>query len=216
MKSSVVSLARATVLYGLGEVLARVMTLLLLPVFTAYLSPQDYGVISILSALGLLLIPVFSLGLGAAIAPVYFDGNSRKTKDATICATGFILAASVTLLLGAGRASAGLISATLLGTTAYSSLVVIALVTTAFTILTIPFRQYLQFEERARVYVVLSTISILTTTILSVVLVVVFKRGVYGMLMAGLVGQATGFCLFLSAQPSRTFAFHSIERQPGT
>ena len=72
MSSSIRLLARGTVLYGVGEVLSRLMTLLLLPVFTAYFSPTDYGVISILAGLGVFLTPVFSLGLGAAIAPVVF------------------------------------------------------------------------------------------------------------------------------------------------
>ena len=107
-----------------------------------------------------------------------------------------MLVVSVGLLLIGGAAAARAISSLLFRTNQYAALVLISIVTTAFTILTTPFRQYLQFEERAASYVVLSALSILTTTGLSVLMVVWLNRGVYGMLEAGLVGQAVGFALF--------------------
>jgi len=196
VQGSVRGLARGTVLYGMGEVLSRLFTLLLLPVFTRYLTPADYGVISILTALGLLLTPVFSLGLGAAIAQIYFDGNSRVRKDGTIGTAMALLAASTAILVVGGIALAIPISSLLFNTRAYAGLVIVSIVTTAFTILAVPFRQRLQFEERATAYVVLSTLSIVATTAFSVALVVGFRRGVHGVLEGSLAGQAAAFGLF--------------------
>jgi O-antigen/teichoic acid export membrane protein len=192
------ALAQGTVVYGLGEVISRSITVLLLPVFTAYLSPSDYGIVSILAAFALFLTPVFSLGLGAAIAPVYFDGNSRARRDATVCTAALILTLSTGVLVLSGVALSSLISLSVLGSRMYSRLVVISIATAAFSIMTIPFRQYLQFEERSRSYAVLSALSILTTSALSVWMVVVLKRGVAGMLEAGLIGQAIGLLLFVA------------------
>lgn len=196
MKSSLLNLARGTVVYGLGEVLSRFITFLLLPAFTAYLSPAEYGVISILSALGLLLSPVFSLGLGAAIAPLYFEGNSRERKDTMICTTFLLLLASAATLMIGGWLLAGEISRVLFQTPEYAALVRISLATIAFAFLTTPFRQRLQFEERSKSYVVLSTVSILLSTGLSVLMVIGLRRGMRGMLEAGLLAQAIGFALF--------------------
>jgi len=196
VQGSVRGLARGTVLYGMGEVLSRLFTLLLLPVFTKYLTPADYGVISILTALGLLLTPVFSLGLGAAIAQIYFDGNNRERKDGTIGTTTALLAASTAVLVLGGIALSAPISSLLFNTQTYAGLVIVSIVTTAFTILAVPFRQRLQFEERATAYVVLSTLSIVATTAFSVVLVVGLRRGVHGVLEGSLAGQAVGFGLF--------------------
>ena len=189
-------LARGTVVYGLGEVVSRLLTLLLLPVFTAYLSPSEYGVVSILTALGVFVTSVFSLGLGAAIAPVYFEGNNRIRKDTIICTTLLLLAASVVVLLAAGAALSSSISRLLFDVTAHARLVILLLATSACTILMIPFRQYLQFEERAKSYVALSAFSVVITAALSVWMVMGLKRGVNGMLEAGLIGQAFGLVLF--------------------
>lgn len=197
MSGTVRNLLGGTLTYGLGEVISRLTTLLLLPVFTAYLSPQDYGAISILSGLTIFLTPICSLGIGAAIAPVYFDGDDRHRKEAIIAVASTLLAASSAILLTLGAAASGLISMLLFGTEEFRRLVNISLVTTALSVLVIPFRQYLQFENRARSYVVRSTLTIAATTLLSVLLVIGARRGVDGMLEASLGGQAVGLALFV-------------------
>ena len=189
-------LARGTFVYGLGEVASRLLTVLLLPIFTAYLSPTEYGVVSILTALGVVVTSIFSLGLGAAIAPVYFEGTDRIRKDTVICTTLLLLVASVVVLLAAGAVLSSSISRLLFNVTAYARLVILLLGGSACTILTIPLRQYLQFEERAKSYTALSALSVVITAALSVWMVVGLKRGINGMLEASLIGQAFGLLLF--------------------
>ena len=69
MGGGIRGLASGTAIYGVGEVLSRAVGFLLLPLLTAYLTPADFGISSMLAALTFLLTPLFSLGMGAAIAP---------------------------------------------------------------------------------------------------------------------------------------------------
>ena len=183
-------------MYGLGEVLSRVPTFLLLPVFTAYLSPADYGVISMLSALTIFLTPVFSLGLGGGIAPSYFDVDSYSHKQDTINTSVGLLLVSTVILVVVGSVTSALLSRALFQTDSYAAFVRISIVTAALTIVAIPIRLFFQFEERAKLYVTFSMTSLITSTLLSVVTVVVLKRGVRGMLEATLVGQVVALALF--------------------
>jgi len=68
MNQEIKRLGSSVLTYGVGQVLMRLLMLLLMPVFTAYLAPAEYGVTSILGILTYILIPLFSLGLGAGIA----------------------------------------------------------------------------------------------------------------------------------------------------
>ena len=190
------NLVRGTLIYGVGEVLNRLVMFLLLPVFTSYLAPADFGIISILGALGFLLASVFSLGLGAGVAPCYFDSDGRDRRDATIWTTFVILLASVGLLTVLGLAFARQISQLSFQTPAHHGLVVLSVLTTGLSILAIPFRQYLQFEERPRAYVWLSALSTLVSVVLSILMVVVLERGIRGMVEAGLLGQALTLAIF--------------------
>jgi O-antigen/teichoic acid export membrane protein len=196
VKRGLGTLAHGTVVYGLGEVLSRVPNFLLLPVFTAYLSPADYGVISMLTALTIFLTPVFSLGLGGGIAPSYFDVDSRSHKQNTINTSVGMLLVSTVILVVAGSITSTFLSRALFQTASVSLFVRISIVTTAFTIIAIPIRLFFQFEERAKLYVTFSMTSLITSTLFSVVAVVVMKRGVRGMLEATLAGQIVALALF--------------------
>ena len=45
MKQQILSLGKDSLIYGVGSVIIRFTGLLLLPLFTAYLSPEEFGVL---------------------------------------------------------------------------------------------------------------------------------------------------------------------------
>ena len=203
MGGGIRGLASGTAIYGVGEVLSRAVGFLLLPLLTAYLTPADFGISSMLAALTFLLTPLFSLGMGAAIAPAYFHRPDTGHKAAVIGTTVAILSASVVVMLVAGVATAPLMSDLSFQTGAYARLVVLAVLGAAFTILTIPFRQYFQFEQRVRAYVALSTCSALVTAAVTVWAVVGLGRGILGFIEATVIGQAFTFAIFLTIASRR-------------
>ncbi len=87
-------LLRGTVIYGVGQAVGRSIALLLLPLLTAVLDPAEYGALSLLMALGWSLNTGFSLGLGAAMTPSYFERTNQEQRDATIWTASTVLAGS--------------------------------------------------------------------------------------------------------------------------
>src|SRR6185295_45436 len=128
MRQQLGRLARNTMIYGVGEVLNRFMSFLLLPLFTSYLSPTDYGIASLLGLLAFLLTPVFSLGFGAAMGAFYFEGNQQERKETTIWTAFFLLLLSVTTLVIFGTLFAKQISTLTFRTPEHSYLVTISII----------------------------------------------------------------------------------------
>jgi O-antigen/teichoic acid export membrane protein len=190
------TLASGTLLYGLGEVLNRALPFLLLPLLTRYLSPADFGVTGMLTALGALLAPVFSLGLGAALAPVYFDARTDAHRGALLGSACAVLVASSTVMTGLVGLTATSISQVSVGSTSYGGLVVLTALGAASTSLTVPFRQYLQFERRPATYVTLSAVSTVLAVLFTLTLVVWIRRGVSGFIEATLLGQIATCLIF--------------------
>ena len=135
--------------------------------------------------------------------PRYFNRPDTGHKAAVIGTTVAILSASVVVMLVAGVATAPLMSDLSFQTEAHARLVVLAVLGAAFTILTIPFRQDFQFEQRVRVYVALSTCSALVTAAVTVWAVVGLGRGILGFIEATLIGQAFTFAIFLTIASRR-------------
>lgn len=185
-------------IYGVGEVLNRFMSFLLLPLFTSYLSPTDYGVASLLGLLAFLLTPVFSLGFGAAMGACYFEGNNQERKETTVWTAFLILTLSATTLAVLGTLFAGQISEIAFQTPDLGYLVTISIFSTCLAILVIPFRLYLQFEEKAKTAVALTTALTVVSIGLSIIMIVVLRRGIRGMIESNLITQILSVLLLLS------------------
>jgi O-antigen/teichoic acid export membrane protein len=201
-------LAKNTLTYGVGQALNRFISFLLLPVFTSYLTPADYGIISILGLLGLVAVPVFTLGLGVATGICYFEGNNQERKETTIWTVFAILGISVSILGVIGVLFARQISLVAFLTPDYHYLVTVSLLGSCMSILVTPFMLYLQFEERVRAFVTLTVISTLISIGFSILMVVVLRRGVRGLIEGGLIAQAIGLGLYvLLVAPGLKFRF---------
>lgn len=182
--------------YGIGGMANRLISLLLLPIFTAYLTPTDYGLVGMLAMSGMVLTPVFSLGFGTSIGVCYFNTQSLEERKAIIWNSFLCLAPSAALMLCSGWLFSRAISSLLLNNGEYSRLVILSLATTAVNVIIQPFQLKLQFEQKARAFVIFSFVSLLVTTVVSVYEVVWLKKGVTGLLEAQLIGQLFSLIIF--------------------
>lgn len=73
-------LASHSAVYGAADVFNSVVSLLLLPLFTAYLSAVEYGDLQLLIAFNAVAKIVFRLGLDAGFFRVYYDHRGREPR----------------------------------------------------------------------------------------------------------------------------------------
>jgi O-antigen/teichoic acid export membrane protein len=193
----IAKLSKQTIIYGVGGFLTRIITFLLLPVFTAYLTPADYGISAILALITFIATPLVSLGIGVSMAPCYYDSTDFTQKHATVWTAFLTLTLSCIGFSFIGVGFQKQLSLIAFHTFDHADLIVLTVFSTVFSILSMPFMLYLQFEERAKQFVTLSLISTTISIGISFLLVVIFRQGVKGLVTAGLIGQALNFLLFL-------------------
>ncbi len=122
MERSYRDLLRHSGVYGLGHVLSRLASVLLLPVYTRFLGPADFGILAILDLSVALLAIVLASGTIRAVARHHFEAESERERDglwwtgtALLLATGLVLLlpalvfrdSLATWTLGAGEARGG-------------------------------------------------------------------------------------------------------------
>jgi O-antigen/teichoic acid export membrane protein len=183
-------LLRHSAIYGLGSIVARVVAVLLLPVYTRYLSPSDYGLIETLVALSAVLTALVAQGMKSAFFRFYFD-SAETARRLLVIRTAFwyVLAAS-TAVLGLGVALAPQISWLLFDTRSHSELVMAAFaglwVAMNYEQLTSLFR----VEQRSSAYVAATLTNVAITIAATILLVVVLDEGPLGVLVGNLTGTA--------------------------
>ena len=73
-------LLKNTIFYSIGDVLPRVITLLLLPVYTRYLSPSDYGIISYTQTIITFLSVLGTFSLNTYVLRYYFVYEDQEER----------------------------------------------------------------------------------------------------------------------------------------
>lgn len=168
--------------YQAADVVAKLLALGTLPLYTRHLSQSDYGVAELLLTLVIVTSIVVRLGVGEALVRFHFlDEDRDRRRRVARAATGFVLAGTTVVALAAAVA-AGPLSELVLGFENAGVLRIALLGLWAFTNLELAYA-LLRVEERARPYLIASLINVTLTVSLTIYLVVVRDEGANGYLL---------------------------------
>ena len=186
-------------LYGGGRVLQKFLSALLLPLYTAFLSPADYGVLGMVLVTTTLIDVVVVLGFDIAFARFYFDDTSQRHRDEVITTEFWVSTVYPGILLGVLAVFMPQISSVLMHGHGYAIYFDVALINEFFTnMASTPFTLY-RLEHRPYAFLAFNIARILIQIPLTIVLVVAFHMGVMGVLVGN---AATSFALNAAATPS--------------
>ena len=190
-------LGKHSVIYGLGGLVSRILAVLLLPLYTRYLSPSDYGKIETLVAATTVLTIVLRAGISSAFFRFYFDSVDPARRRTILRTSFWFTMASASVGLVAGLTLAGPIAEALFGDASDANLVRAAAVglwaQMSYEQLTALFR----VEERSVAFVCASLANILVTVGATVLLVVVLDRGPLGVLVGNFTGTLAVYLVLL-------------------
>ena len=184
MLTRVKSLFRNVVIYGMGDVATSVVSLLLLPIFTRYLTPADYGVITMLLTIEAITKVMFRWGVDTAFMRLYYDCHDRQAQQRLASTIFYFLFLVNGGLVAAGVMWAGWLSDTLFHTRAHALLIQLTLANTFVAgFFFIPF-QVLRIGERSGQFVALSFTRSAGTIVARLLLVIGARMGVLGIVTA--------------------------------
>lgn len=185
MKQHIKRLGKDSVIYGLGDALKRIVTFLLLPVYTRYLTPADYGRLEILMVTLNILFTVGSQGMSSAFARSYAFSKSESERAQLIRTSHYYLIFSATIICGLLYLFSQPLSNLLFNQSdvSLSSLIRIIAFTSLFQVVSIiPFSLY-RVKSQPIKYIRISLIGFFLQAILNVFFVAILKIGVKGVLI---------------------------------
>ena len=189
LKAALTRLAKGSLIYGIGGMLQRFMGLMLLPFFTRALTPQDYGLVALVSLVGVAMSGLFTLGTGNSMAVLYYRELDIAKRPTIIWSNVLLLAVNGVFWYSLVFVSAPMLSALMFQSDRYADLIRLALLGSVFSTIADPLLAYLRMEEKAKRYVVITLVSSLVSIGLSIWLVLVQGIGVKGVVLAGTLAQ---------------------------
>ena len=201
---------RHMAVYGIGNLLVKAVGFLMLPFYTHYLGPRDYGILEILDLSMTLFALVLNMGLVPAFLRCYAAAPSPEEKRrfvSTGCFFGFITGL-LTFLMGAGLVRP--ITHLLFGAAVPATYVLISFAAVVLNYMTTLPRTYLRALEASGTYVTFDTISVFALLLLNVFFIAVLKTGLVGVLLSSLIVATLQFAGFSAWTMSKIgFRFHA-------
>lgn len=187
MFSQLLRLSKHSVIYGFGVSISQLIGFFLLPLYTRYLTPSDYGVLEIFSVTQAILSIIFVMGLNSALFMAYFNYQNEVDRK-TVVSTALIFLTATSLCLSLILiATASNFSLFFFHSTQYTYFFQIIFLTLFFdTVIVIPLSIF-RAKEESKKYVVVSLVRFLMNVSLNIYFIVVLGRGVLGILESGLI-----------------------------
>lgn len=173
--------------YGFGTVLANAAGIIMLPIYTRYLTPSDYGLLEYLQMIIDVVSIIFGARIFSGVFRVYFDQENEQHRRATICTALLSDLALHTIGAAVLIAFAGPIASSVMRDENFADYLVIfslGLVTMAMT--TVPMI-YLRALERPWSFIFVSLTKLLMQIGLNIYFVVELGLGPRGVIYSTLI-----------------------------
>ena len=199
-------------IYLIGSALQSLIGFVLIPVYTRYLSPAEYGQLEILNTVLLILNIILSLGFASALMKVHERDSEGEIERRRLIGTMYIfvlpIASAVTMLLALG---AKYFTGALLEDADQVNLLYLILGTNLVVIFLNLSFAVLRSKERSKTFTLLSLVKFLFILGLNTYFVIVLQLGIMGILLGNLIAQTVLALVFIPViWRSFKFSFSSL------
>jgi len=195
-------LAKNVLLFSISGFVPKILSIILIPLYTSYLTTAEYGISDLISTTVSLLIPIFTLDIQDAVMRFALDKNYDK-KDVFSIATRIILVG--TALVCGGTAIVSLLNISGIENSYLFFFVVMYFSTAVYNTVSL----FCRGIDKVSVMVVGSIINSVVSLSANILFLAVFKWGLNGYLLANSLGSviALAWC-FIGAKLHRYWKFN--------
>ncbi len=186
-------LGKDSLIYGFGHVVSRLITFLLLPIYTHTFSPKEYGTISLAYAFMGFALVIHRYGMDTAL--MKFSVQSENSEKKSYISSIYILQFCTSLIFsGILFLFKDVISEPILGV-ADSSLMSAISIIIFLDNLWNHHLLILRSENKSIAFISFNLLNVIMTMLLNVIFVVKWGYGIYGVFYANLIASTSVFIL---------------------
>ena len=183
-------IGKHTLIYSLGVVLSKAVSFFMLPIYTRFLTPADYGVMELIE----MTLDIISIAAGAQIAigifRYYHKAQSEAERNAVISTSFMVLAVSYCAIGALTFAMAPWLSELVFDTQDNTGLIRLAASSLAASGFSIAPLTALRVREKSTLFVFSQLGKLLIQICLNLYFLVVLEMGIRGVFIANLIASA--------------------------
>lgn len=200
-------MARHGSIYGIANFLDRAVSFIMIPVYTRFLTPSDYGVLELIYMTSNVILMVVGLGIQSAVSRFYFDYEDQDKRHQVI-STAFIGYGGIALIATLALLPfSNLMADKILDSIELTHYFVVALITLGVGMVIPIGSSYLRVRLQSIELTIFTFSKLIVTVGLNIYFLVYAGWGVYGILVATLIAQAV-FSVIMSVYVLRRTGVH--------
>lgn len=192
---SIKLLGKQSLVYGFGHVITRLVTFLLLPLYTNQFSPEQYGIVALFYTFVPLINIVVRYGMGAAFLKNYVPANEKDRVSimTNVLTSLFFTGIPFLILFYLFRDDLSLI---FFGVVKPDYVVMMGMIIFFDTIWSIPMLA-LRSEKKPRLFILLSFLNVGITLLCNLVFIVHLKMNIGSIFLSNLIASSSLFIIVL-------------------
>jgi O-antigen/teichoic acid export membrane protein len=171
--------------FGMANVMTKIIGFLLIPLYTKYLTPEDYGITELCGSLLAFSIIFMRLGVPGSVSRFYYDYNDdeKKLKDYITTIHHLLIISSIIVGIAIGIITY-FFSSVLLSGVLFFPFIVLVLINSGFSANSDLQKRLLQSKEKSAYMAKLNMALALIGILLTIFFVVFLKMGALGLILS--------------------------------
>jgi O-antigen/teichoic acid export membrane protein len=188
--SEITNTAKQAAIYAIGVILNRAVSFIMIPIYTRYLTPSDYGTVELLTMTIDVVSIIAGVGLSTAVYRYYYRFEDEKERNSVISTVSLLLILLYFITSSIGFLSSGELSRLILGggdkNLFYFRLIFMCFFLQAFIEIPLIF---IRAQEKPVFFVLITTIKLALQLSLNIYFVVIEQMSIQGVLYSTLISS---------------------------
>ncbi len=187
MLKEFIKISKHMIIYGFGGLLTKALGFFLLPFYTHYILPEEYGIMALVDLVGYFVGVLLSVGVSTSFMKYYYDCKDDNEKNLLISSTHIFVFATGTIILLISLFFSEDICKFVVGDTKSTVLFRLLFLSLFFQAYLDIFTSLLRAKEKSKQYSILQLVRTLCLLTLNIYFIAFLKIGILGIFLSTLV-----------------------------
>ena len=183
------SVSKHSIIYGIGDLLGKGLSLILLPLYLHYLSPEEYGTLDLLDMTTYIVSILLAVGIAQAVMRYYFEYQDQERRDQVVSVALISLWVMAIISMPLLWYKSDFFSNLVFDSPDYTRLFTIIFASMVVGLINEIPRTLMRVKQQSVTFITISIIRMLIAITLNVLFVVKYRWGVEGVLIGNLTAQ---------------------------
>ncbi len=174
-------------IYGMAPIIGRAVSFFMIPLYTSYITPTEYGIMELVQVVVSLLQTVIGMGIVSGIAVFYFEAKDKKDKNAVVSTAFLGLGGMALLTIFILMFFSSMLAELVLDSADLAKYFYVSFAAMGFGVLNDINTNYFRINKKSKTVVIISLSTLIVSVSLNIFFLVYLDMGVWGIFLSTLI-----------------------------